>query len=184
MLYLVRHGETSMNKRNLMCGRTDVELTENGKASAIVTGKRLKDICFSAAFCSPMKRAKNTLSLILSQNDRPLPDITEDPRIIERDFGYFEAQTNETHPEFQLRWRLDYDSGRVFMESIAHMKERIGSCRDSCRRDTHIPNAFRRRKKRGRFSILRHRQRRNTRLSALNRRSAGLTNPVYYNRIR
>lgn len=135
MLYLVRHGETSMNKRNLMCGRTDVELTENGKASAIVTGKRLKDICFSAAFCSPMKRAKNTLALILSQNDRPRPDITEDPRIIERDFGYFEAQTNETHPEFHLRWRLDYDSGRVFMESIAHMKERIGSFLTDVRRD-------------------------------------------------
>lgn len=135
MLYLVRHGETSMNKRNLMCGRTDVELTENGKASAIVTGKRIKDICFSAAFCSPMKRAKNTLALILSQNDRPRPDITEDPRIIERDFGYFEAQTNETHPEFHLRWRLDYDSGRVFMESIAHMKERIGSFLTDVRRD-------------------------------------------------
>lgn len=162
MLYLVRHGETSMNKRNLMCGRTDVELTENGKPRLSLPAKGLKTYVFQRLSARRWNRAKNTLALILSQNERPRPDITEDPRIIERDFGYFEAQTNETHPEFHLRWRLDYDSGRVFMESIAHMKERIGSflirrptrlrlrkraCRNSCRRDTHIPNAFRRRKK-------------------------------------
>jgi alpha-ribazole phosphatase len=127
MLYLVRHGETSMNKRNLMCGRTDAELTEKGKAAASDTGKKLKDIGFSAAFCSPMKRAKQTLELILSENCRPSPEKFEDSRITERDFGYFEAQTDKTHPEFHLRWRLDYDSGRVYMESIARMKERIGS---------------------------------------------------------
>ena len=33
-VFIARHGETEWNKANRVCGRTDIELTENGKDQA------------------------------------------------------------------------------------------------------------------------------------------------------
>lgn len=41
-LVVIRHGESEWNKKNLFCGWTDVDLTENGFREAKEAGKLLK----------------------------------------------------------------------------------------------------------------------------------------------
>ena len=59
-IYIVRHGETIWNEKKLLQGRTDIELNENGRKLAIITGKNLRNTHFDIVFSSPLKRAHET----------------------------------------------------------------------------------------------------------------------------
>lgn len=125
MLYIVRHGQSIFNKRNLLCGRSDVSLTEKGFEDARLQGERLKDIGFDYIYCSPMLRTRQTLESILSaRNGAPRPEIAYDERIIERDFGYFEGEcdkANKTH----RRWDMSFDAEQNKMEPIPKLFARV-----------------------------------------------------------
>lgn len=126
MLYIVRHGETSFNKRGLMCGNINAHLTESGKLVALALGDKLSHVKFDAAFRSPMYRTEETISCILQKNPFPVA-VTVDPRIRERDYGYLEGETHKTQPEFNMRWHIDYDADRLKMESLDSLFSRVGS---------------------------------------------------------
>lgn len=87
-LYLVRHGETDLNKRHVLQGQTDSELNAYGRELARLTAEGLKDISFDMAFTSPLRRAKETAQIILGERHTPL---MEEPRIQEIGFGDFEG---------------------------------------------------------------------------------------------
>mgnify|MGYP002528095625 FL=1 len=88
-IYIVRHGETIWNEKKLLQGRTDIELNENGRRLAIITGKNLRDTHFDIVFSSPLKRAHETARLIVG--DRDIPIVTND-LIKEMCFGDWEGQ--------------------------------------------------------------------------------------------
>ena len=111
------YGETSFNKRGLMCGNINAHLTESGKLVALALGDKLSFVKFDAAFRSPMYRTEETISCILQKNPFPVA-VTVDPRIRERDYGYLEGETHKTQPEFNMRWHIDYDADRLKMESL------------------------------------------------------------------
>ena len=82
---LIRHGETTANRDQIIAGRLDVALTDLGRQQASL----LKEISFPepiALFCSPMDRAIKTASL-------GFPDTTGQvvPNLRERDWGVFEG---------------------------------------------------------------------------------------------
>lgn len=87
-LYLVRHGETDLNKRHVLQGQTDSELNAYGRELARLTAEGLKDVPFDIAFTSPLRRAKETAQIILGERQIPLK---EEPRIQEIGFGDFEG---------------------------------------------------------------------------------------------
>lgn len=70
ILVLVRHGETLFNKLNLFTGWIDVPLTEEG----IKEGHRVASHCqqfnYDAAFTSHLERARETLLIILSRQQK------------------------------------------------------------------------------------------------------------------
>lgn len=127
MLYLIRHGESEYNRLGLLCGRHDSPLTDNGRAAAVRAGEQLKDIPLDAAFCSPLRRAKETCRLVLSAHGGPVPEITEDRRIIERNFGYFEGKPLDGTPDIDRRWDVHFDGSVYGMESLESMVERVRS---------------------------------------------------------
>ena len=49
-IYIVRHGETVWNKKKLLQGRTDIELSDKGRELARITGENLRDTHFDMVF--------------------------------------------------------------------------------------------------------------------------------------
>ena len=67
-LYVVRHGETYLNKYKKLQGWADCPLTEEGKESAIQSGKKLENVPFTRVYTSDLRRTVETAKLILQQN--------------------------------------------------------------------------------------------------------------------
>lgn len=89
LLVLVRHGESEWNKKNLFTGWRDVDLSEKGIIEARTAGKKLKaeNLSFGIAFTSALKRAQNTLDLMLDELDMKSLPIERDQALNERDYG-------------------------------------------------------------------------------------------------
>ena len=66
-LILVRHGQSIWNKERRFTGWADIDLTEQGKLEAQHAGQLIKklNIDFDAYFTSKLKRAVNSLNIIL-----------------------------------------------------------------------------------------------------------------------
>lgn len=67
-LYVIRHGETYLNKYKKMQGWSDAPLTEKGIKEAVKTGERLKNVSFDAIYASDLGRTKATAELIRNEN--------------------------------------------------------------------------------------------------------------------
>lgn len=89
-VYLIRHGETDLNKKKVLQGRSDTALNEYGIFLAKKTAEGLRDVNFDMVFTSPLKRAKRTAELVARVAETGLPIIGE-PRIQEISFGVYEG---------------------------------------------------------------------------------------------
>lgn len=91
-VYLVRHGQTWLNKYNKMQGWCDSPLTEAGLADGRRAGEALSHITFTHAYSSDTTRAMNTANLILAQNFNTSVQLTSSPLFREQFYGYFEGE--------------------------------------------------------------------------------------------
>ena len=69
--YVVRHGETAANSRNIVQGQSDVPLNETGLAQAARLAERLRTVSFDAVYSSDLDRAMRT-ARIISPNLAPV----------------------------------------------------------------------------------------------------------------
>ena len=114
-LVLLRHGESTWNKENRFTGWTDVPLTEKGVEEAKEAGRILKKegYTFDVAFTNVLKRAVDTLDIVLEELDINVP-IHKSWRLNERHYGVLQglnkAETITKYGEKQvLLWRRSYD---------------------------------------------------------------------------
>lgn len=63
--YIIRHGQTLDNVKQIIQGHSDSALTETGIVSLIERAKKLRDIQFDKIFCSPLSRAKKSLAIMI-----------------------------------------------------------------------------------------------------------------------
>ncbi len=102
---LIRHGETTANRDQIIAGRLDVALTEKGRAQALAL-QRLRWDQPLALFSSPLSRARDTAALGF-----PGQTVTLHPDLRERDWGDFEGcalsdlPPREATPEGGEGWR-------------------------------------------------------------------------------
>lgn len=90
-LYLVRHGETFLNKLRRMQGQIDSFLTLRGHVQAQQVGKSMQDINFTKIFSSDLGRAVQTTRDIIEElHLGDLPYITNSD-IREVNFGSFDG---------------------------------------------------------------------------------------------
>lgn len=115
-LWLVRHGQSVFNEQNLFTGWLDVALTEKGKAEARQVGKDLHAKGFKPdmVFTSDLKRAHQTMCIILSELEINLPPIVKNQALNERHYGDLQGKNKEqTAKEFgeeQVHiWRRSFD---------------------------------------------------------------------------
>jgi 2,3-bisphosphoglycerate-dependent phosphoglycerate mutase len=89
VLVLVRHGESEWNRLNLFTGWRDPDLTDKGIAEAARAGRLLKaeGISFDIAYTSELRRAQNTLTLILGELGQSGLQTIKDKALNERDYG-------------------------------------------------------------------------------------------------
>lgn len=89
-LYVIRHAETEWNAQQRMQGWKDSPLTEAGRKHATLLHDRLRTIPFTAVYCSPSDRTKETAQIVLGQRDIPL---YFDERLREIHLGHWEGKT-------------------------------------------------------------------------------------------
>jgi broad specificity phosphatase PhoE len=95
-LYLIRHGETYLNRYGKMQGWADSPLTEEGKVVAIETGKKLANISFDRVYTSDLGRTVETAEILLEQNNHNENlAIRKVKEFRELFFGSFEGEYNE-----------------------------------------------------------------------------------------
>ncbi|WP_346353220.1 2,3-diphosphoglycerate-dependent phosphoglycerate mutase [Azotosporobacter soli] len=112
----IRHGQSDWNKRNLFTGWTDVELSPEGEAEARRAGLLLKaqGYAFDLAFTSTLKRAINTLHLVLGELDQLWIPEYKAWQLNERHYGALQglnkAETAAKYGDEQVKiWRRSYD---------------------------------------------------------------------------
>ena len=131
-LVLVRHGQSEWNRLNLFTGWRDPDLTERGLIEARWAGRliRTQGIVFGAAFTSCLKRAQNTLDIILAEAGQSACPITRDVALNERDYGDLsglnkdEARKKWGDEQIKL-WRRSYDVPPPGGESLKDTAARV-----------------------------------------------------------
>ena len=140
-IYLVRHGETSLNARGCYYGRTDVGLSGRGRRQAEELRNFFGQIPLDAVVTSPLKRAAETAEIILSgrgtmaegagrDSTTEAIKIYRDERLCEQDFGIFEGLTyrelTKRYPEQLDAWNRDYFGYRIPEgESFLDVRRRV-----------------------------------------------------------
>lgn len=131
-LVLVRHGQSEWNLKNLFTGWRDVDLTEQGRAEAKAAGEKLKalGLSFDIAFTSVLKRAQNTLDLILDELGQPGLETVRDLALNERDYGDLSGlnkdDARKKWGEDQVHvWRRSYDVSPPGGESLKDTGARV-----------------------------------------------------------
>ncbi|HAG69140.1 MAG TPA: hypothetical protein DCL38_04115 [Lachnospiraceae bacterium] len=65
MIYIIRHGKTELNKANVLQGRSDHPLNEEGIKEAREAAGKLDGVHFDHVFSSPLIRAVRAAALSL-----------------------------------------------------------------------------------------------------------------------
>lgn len=113
-LILVRHGESIWNKENIFTGWVDVELSEKGIEEAKRAGRMLKDYSFDLAYTSFLKRASDTLDIVLKELNLNIP-VKKAWQLNERFYGALQGKNKDDvkkefgEEQFKL-WRRSYET--------------------------------------------------------------------------
>lgn len=115
-LVLLRHGESTWNKKNRFTGWTDVGLDERGIQEAREAGRILREerYTFDIAYTSVLKRSIKTLWIVLEEMDLMWIPVYRSWRLNERHYGALQglnkAEMAERHGVEQVKlWRRSYE---------------------------------------------------------------------------
>ena len=133
-LILVRHGQSLWNKEKRFTGWADIDLTDQGKLEAELAGKLIKNlnIEFQAYFTSCLKRAKNSLKIILEVLGKSNDDFIQSESLNERHYGGLTSlNKDEITKKFGVKqvqiWRRSFNVPPPPMENNHPYKKEISS---------------------------------------------------------
>lgn len=129
-LILLRHGESEWNKLNLFTGWKDVDLTDQGKIEAKLAAFAIQNLKVEIdhAYSSALKRAKNTLDIVLYILKNQTT-IISDAALNERNYGDLtglnkdEAREKWGNEQIKI-WRRSYDIAPENGESLKDTSDR------------------------------------------------------------
>jgi broad specificity phosphatase PhoE len=99
-IYLVRHGETEWSRSGQHTGRTDIPLTDTGRAQAVELGERLRGHEFALVLTSPRSRAAETARIAGFGDALRVDDLKE------WEYGEFEGRTTDEIRESLPGWTI------------------------------------------------------------------------------
>ena len=117
-VFLIRHGETEWTQSKQHTGRTDIPLTDLGRAQAKLLKTRLEGLHVKKVFCSPLARAKETCELAGFLDHAKM-----DEDLFEWDYGDYEGKTSKEIHEIDPKWTI-FSKGAPNGESIGDVSTR------------------------------------------------------------
>ena len=133
-LILVRHGQSFWNKERRFTGWADIDLTAQGKLEAEKAGQLIKElkIDFDVCFTSELKRAINSLNIILKILDKQNIEIIKSSSLNERHYGGLTSlnkdETIKKYGEKKVQtWRRSFEITPPPMEKKHPYKKQINS---------------------------------------------------------
>jgi probable phosphoglycerate mutase len=128
-VWLIRHGETEWARLGRHTGRTDVPLTDTGRAQAGALGRRLAGRAFHLVLTSPLSRAAETAALA------GFGDVVHrDPDLLEWDYGALEGRLTvdirDDYPGWTI-WRGPWPDGETIDEVAARADRVVTRVRDA-----------------------------------------------------
>ena len=129
-LVLLRHGESQWNLENRFTGWVDVPLSAKGEQEARAAGQKLAGTKFDRAYTSVLKRAIDTLAIVLEGIGQTGIPIEKDKALNERMYGELQglskAETAQKYGEQQVKiWRRSYDVPPPGGESLKDTADRV-----------------------------------------------------------
>lgn len=128
-IFVFRHAETFDNRRGIFSGWRDSELTPKGLLQAEKIGKQLARFKIDYAFTSHLKRAKQTLKIVLE--NRPVIPVFIDDRLIERSYGLIQGKPKEEvarkDPELFAGCHRGYKLAPPEGESLEMVEKRVAA---------------------------------------------------------
>lgn len=122
-LYLLRHGKSLANERQLVCGSSDYPLSQEGSEQAQKVCETLKNIPFTHIYSSPLSRAVNTIAGLACTHKIRLED--ELKELNTGDVSHITlSELWERDARFRQPWLspdLRYPGGETFREMIARI---------------------------------------------------------------
>ncbi len=112
-LILVRHGQSIYNLENRFTGSLNVGLTKFGEQEAQLAGMKLLHFKFDFAYTSTLKRAQESLRIILETTHQTKIKVIENEALNERNYGNLQGlNKDETIAKYGLKqveiWRRSY----------------------------------------------------------------------------
>lgn len=129
-LFLMRHLQSQWNLENKFTGWTDVPLSKEGKESAKAISKKLANAKIDAVYTSPLKRNRDTVSLVLKNIGKENLPIFESKALDERNYGELtgldKEEMMEKYGEQKVRqWRRSFDVAPPGGESLKDVLNRV-----------------------------------------------------------
>ncbi len=129
-LAIVRHGQSAYNLENKFTGFADVDLTAQGREEAVMCGRKLQKMHFDDCFTSVLKRAIETLHIILETTGQTQLPIFKDAALNERNYGDLQglnkAETAEKYGADKVAlWRRSFDVAPPGGESLKQTQDRV-----------------------------------------------------------
>ena len=125
-IYIIRHGQTDLNKNHVLQGRVDEPLNEDGirQAKAAAALLRSLDVSIDYVWSSPLQRAKDTAGIIVCKD---IPIQTDDC-LLEMDYGPYEGTDLTSPPPEIITFFGDFvnQPAPEGMESLSHVTQRLG----------------------------------------------------------
>ena len=132
MLYIIRHGQTDLNTKHVLQGRSNYPLNDTGIQQAQEAATRISDVTFAKAYSSPLTRAVQT-----AQIASPNAPIKLEDRLIEMDYGPFEgAELKNPGPEL-IKFFSDFTHNPApeGMEQLSSVVARCGAFLEDIREE-------------------------------------------------
>jgi len=113
-LVLLRHGESQWNLENRFTGWVDIPLSPKGEMEANQAGEKLKGYKFDKGYTSVLRRAIDTMDIVLNIIDQKNLPLERDKALNERHYGALQglnkADIGKQYGDDQLKiWRRSYD---------------------------------------------------------------------------
>jgi len=126
-LYLLRHGETEWNTQKRFRGRAEIGLSERGRRQARAAAVRLKEISPSILVISPLRRCRETASILTEETGAEVVECSE---LIDPDTGDWTGmEVGEVRKNFPGLFKQMNETPSRFRfphgESVAEVEKRV-----------------------------------------------------------